>query len=171
MVVHRVMRAAAALAVVAALASCGLQQGLAQGSDTSPGGPTLAPVINATTIAGTQFSWASVRGHPVVLDFWASWCGPCRLEQPDINKLYSKYAARGVAFVGVDMRDDNAAAGAYNHDYAVAYSSINDADEQVSAAYNVSAPPTLIVIDQHGNIVKRFLGTVVGVSDILDALH
>jgi thiol-disulfide isomerase/thioredoxin len=170
-VVHGMARAAVALATVAALASCGLQQGLAQGSDPSPSGPTLAPPINAATITGTPFSWASVRGHAVVLDFWGSWCGPCRAEQADINKLFSKYAARGVVFVGVDMRDDNAAAIAYDHDYAVAYSSVNDADEQIAAAYDVSAPPQLIVIDQHGNIVKRFLGTIVGVTDILDTLH
>ncbi len=171
MVVHRMARAAMALATVAALASCGLQQGLAQGSDAPASGPSFAPPVNASTITGTQFSWASVRGHPVVLDFWGSWCGPCRAEQGDINKLYSKYAARGVVFVGVDMRDDNAAAIAYDHDYAVAYSSVNDADEQIAAAYDVSAPPQLIVIDQHGNIVQRFLGTVVGVTDILDTLH
>jgi thiol-disulfide isomerase/thioredoxin len=170
-VVHRAARAAVALATVAALASCGLQQGLAQGPYTSPGGPSLAPSINAATITGAPFSWASVRGHAVVLDFWGSWCGPCRAEQPELNKLYSKYAARGVIFLGVDMRDDNAAAIAYDHDYAVAYRSINDGDEQIAAAYDVSAPPTTIVIDQHGNIVKRFLGELNGVSDILDALR
>ena len=170
MVVHRAARAALVLAAVAAVASCGLQQGLADGSGASSG-PSLAPAINASTITGTPFSWASVQGHPVVLDFWAAWCGPCRAEQPDLNKLYSKYAARGVIFLGVDMRDDNAAAVAFHHDYAVAYRSINDGDEQISAAYDVSAPPTVIVIDQNGNIVKRFLGELNGVSDSLDALH
>ena len=170
MVVRSAVRLAMTLAAVAALASCGLQQGLADGSGASSG-PSLAPAINASTITGTRFSWASVQGHPVVLDFWAAWCGPCRAEQPDLNRLYSKYAARGVVFVGVDMRDDNAAAVAFQHDYAVAYSSASDADEQISAAYNVSAPPTVIVIDKHSNIVQRFLGTVVGVSDSLDALH
>jgi len=56
-------------------------------------------------------------------------------------------------------------------DRALLVRSVNDADEQIAAAYDVSAPPQLIVIDQHGNIVKRFLGTVVGVTDILDTLH
>jgi thiol-disulfide isomerase/thioredoxin len=164
------VRAVLVLAAAATLASCGLQQGLADGSGASSG-PSLAPPINAATITGTQFSWASVQGHPMVLDFWAAWCGPCRAAQPELNKLHSKYAARGVIFLGVDVRDDNAAAVAFHHDYAVAYSSVNDGDAQISAAYNVSAPPTVIVINQHGNIVKRFLGEFNDLSAILDALH
>ena len=150
--------------------ACGLQQGLDQRGDVVGSSQTTAPSITGPTIAGSQFSWAAARGHPVVVDFWASWCGPCRAEQADINALVARYSARGVVFIGVDMRDDTSAAVAYRHDLGVVYDSVPDGSEQISSAYNVAAPPTIVVVDQHGSVVGRFLGTVVGVSDDLNRL-
>src|SRR5205807_765005 len=151
-----------ALVPVAALvlSACGLQEGLDQRPDSGGANPSQAPSFSGTTLNGTALTWASLRDHVVVLDFWASWCGPCRAEQSDINKLYQEYASRGVVFLGIDMRDDHAAALAYQRDQRVAYASIADSAEQVSAAYNVSAPPTMIIIDKHGVITRRLLGTV-----------
>ena len=163
--------AAALLAGVSALiAGCGLQQGLDQRGDAAGVNPTRAPSIAGPTIAGASFSWAAAHGHPVVVDFWASWCGPCRAEQADINRLVATYAPKGVVFIGVDMRDDAAAALAYRHDLGVTYDSVPDASEQISAAYDVSAPPTLVLVGPGGAIVDRFLGTVVGLSDDLNRL-
>ena len=157
-------------AAVLTVGACGLQQGLDQRGDAAGANPTIAPSIAGATITGSQFSWATAHGHPVVVDFWASWCGPCRAEQADINRLVADYASKGVIFIGVDMRDDSSAARAYRRDLGVAYDSVPDASEQISSAYDVSAPPTLVVVDQHGAIVGRFLGTVVGVSDDLNRL-
>jgi thiol-disulfide isomerase/thioredoxin len=160
-----------ALAILSAtLAACGLQQGLAQRPDAAGSNPSQAPAITGSTLDGSGFNWSTVQGRVVVVDFWASWCGPCRAEQADINGLKAKYAGRGVIFLGVDVRDDTAAANAYRRDLAVGYPSVSDPSEQISAAYNVSAPPTVLVIDRHGTIVDRFLGTIVGVSDDLDRL-
>ncbi|MBV9101312.1 MAG: TlpA family protein disulfide reductase [Candidatus Dormibacteraeota bacterium] len=162
------LRIATLFAVLPALAACGLQQSV---SDTCPQpGTSTAPAIDAATVTGSRFSWTSVHGHPVVIDFWGSWCAPCRAEQADVNRLYAEYAPRGVVFLGVDMRDDNASAAAFERDYGVAYPSVNDSASQISAAYDVTAPPTLIVVDAQGTIVHRCLGTVAGVSADLDHL-
>jgi thiol-disulfide isomerase/thioredoxin len=157
--------------VTLALSGCSLQQGLAQQSGSARHTPVRAAPINAATVDGGTFDWAAVRGHPVVIDFWASWCGPCRAEQRDLNAISARYARRGIVFLGVDIRDDTAAAGAFRQDYAVAYPSVVDPDEQISAAYDVAAPPTVIVVDAHGVIVDRFLGTLTGLSTTLDGLR
>ena len=148
---------------------CSLQQDIGSRPD-APGQGAAAPPISGTTLDGVRIDSASLRGHPVVLDFWASWCGPCRLEQPDINALHAQYAAKGVTFLGIDMRDDDAAAAAYKKEFSVPYASIPDASQQIAAAYDVASPPEVIVVDGSSHIVQRFLGTIVGVKRALDSV-
>ncbi len=151
------------------LAGCGLQQDLSKVPfGTGPVGP--APPITAPTLEGTQFDWSATRGHVLVVDFWGSWCGPCRDEQPDLNKLVTDYATKGVVFVGVDMKDNNPAGIAYERNLTVAYPSVNDSSEVIASEYNVIDPPTVIIVDAKGNIVDRFLGTLSGVSADLNRL-
>ena len=160
-----------ALLATALLGSaCGLQQGIDQPPGSDAPSPTAAPTISGKTLTGAVFSLAAEHGHPVVVDFWAAWCGPCRAAQSDINNLVTSYAGRGVVFLGVDVRDDSAAALAYRHDLNVTYDSIADPSEQISADYNVAAPPTIVLINQSGQIVTRYLGTVVGLQESLNRL-
>lgn len=167
---RRVAVRSALLATALLASACGLQQGIDQPPGSDSASPTAAPSISGTTLTGAAFSLAAERGHPVVIDFWAAWCGPCRAEQSDINNLVTSYAGRGVVFLGVDVRDDAAAALAYRHDLGVTYDSVADPSEQISADYNVAAPPTIVLVDQSGRIVNRYLGTVVGLKDSLNRL-
>ena len=161
---------ATGIAAALMLAGCGLQQDL--GSVPIAGNGPVGPAtpISAPTLTGSQFSWSSTHGHVVVLDFWGSWCGPCNKEQPDLNKLAAQWMPKGVIFLGVDEQDPVANGAAYERSYKVPYASVNDANELITSEYNVIDPPTLIVINAHGDIVDRFLGTLVGISSDLSKL-
>lgn len=149
------------------LAACNLQQDISARGDVAGSGQAATPV-SGTTTDGHFLSASLMQGKVTVIDFWGSWCGPCRAEQSDLNTLYSRYHARGVVFIGIDMRDDDASANAYRHDYSVPYSSIDDSSGAVSGEYDVAAPPTLIVVDKSGHIVTRLLGTLTGSAAALD---
>jgi len=155
-----------AICVLLSLTACNLQQDVGSRSDAG-GRSSSAPPLSGPTTDGGQLTKSVTSGKVVALDFWGSWCGPCRAEQDDLNTLVTTYAQRGVLFLGVDMRDDTASANAYRSHYHVAYQSLFDGSGDIAAAYDVSAPPTFIVIDRNGQIVTRLLGTLTGSTDAL----
>ncbi|MFN2569419.1 MAG: TlpA family protein disulfide reductase [Candidatus Dormibacteria bacterium] len=157
----------AALMPAALLSGCGLQRGL-DGSVAGQGA-TTAPTIVGTDLGGRHVDTTSMSSHPRVIDFWASWCGPCRAEQGDLNRLHDRYAPHGVGFLGVDLRDDAASARAFVDEFRVAYPSVPD-DGALAGSYDVAAPPEIIIVDGGGRIVKRLLGTTVGLAETLDGL-
>jgi thiol-disulfide isomerase/thioredoxin len=152
------------------LAGCGLQQDLGSVAVNGNGPVGPATPISAPTLTGSQFDWSSTHGHVVVLDFWGSWCSPCNAEQPDLNALAKQWMPKGVIFLGVDEQDPIANGAAYERTFNVPYPSVNDSSEVIISEYNVLDPPTVIIIDAKGDIVDRFLGTLVGVSTDLGKL-
>jgi thiol-disulfide isomerase/thioredoxin len=167
----RLAIAAASAAAIFAVSGCGLQQDLSHVPNMGAGATGPATPITAPTLSGARFDWSETHGHVVVLDFWGSWCGPCRLEQAELNHLYTEFAPKGVIFLGVDLREPNTVDGiAYERDLHVEYPSVNDAGEVITSEYNVIDPPTIVVVDAHGNIVDRFLSTTTGVSADLSRL-
>jgi thiol-disulfide isomerase/thioredoxin len=161
---------ASGFAAALLLAGCGLQQDLGSVAVNGNGPVGPATPISAPTLTGSQFDWSSTHGHVVVLDFWGSWCGPCNAEQPDLNTLAKQWMPKGVVFLGVDEQDSTSNGAAYERTYNVPYPSVNDSSEVITSEYNVLDPPTVIVINTKGDIVDRFLGTLVGVSADLGKL-
>lgn len=150
--------------------ACGLQSGLADRAQPRSATAEPMPPLRGASLTGQPLTVDGRTGHPLVVDFWASWCGPCRAEQPQLNRLYADYTPKGVRFLGVDVRDDPAAAGAFVRDFAVAYPSLSDPTQSISATWSVDAPPTILVIDGSATIRVRDLGTLVDVAAELDAL-
>ena len=99
------------------------------------------------------------RGYRTVLVFWASWCGPCRHEQPYVTQMAQDLVSRGVRFIGVDFLDrDHAAAAAFVQEFHVPYPSLYDPDGSMAAAYQVNSPPAKVLVDAKGRVASRVDG-------------
>jgi thiol-disulfide isomerase/thioredoxin len=140
-------------------------QSFVSGSGTSlykVGSRSMAPDISGKTLAGQHLSLASYRGSIVVLNFWASWCGPCRAEAPDFAALSTRLRSGGVRFLGIDVRDDPTSAAGFLHTFQINYPSLNDPGEQIAVAFSKTVPPaaipTTLVIDRTGHIAGRIVG-------------
>lgn len=139
------------------IAACGLQPDISQRS-LDPALTQLPSLAGPTVDTGSYT--LTQQGHPAVVDFWASWCGPGRKQQPELDALARCYAPDGVIFIGVDIRDDRANAAAYANEFGVTYPSIFDPSSDLAGQFDVSAPPTTLVADGRGYVVLRRLGGI-----------
>ena len=126
---------------------------LAALATTTPTGP--APAFTLASRAGQEVSLAQYKGQVVMLNFWASWCGPCRQEMPLLEDIYKKYSKMGFTLIGVNVEPDSKAAEGFLKQTPVSFPVIYDKDSAVSKAYDVSGMPSTVIIDRKGNL--RFL--------------
>ncbi len=120
---------------------------------------TPAPDFELASLdGGTPIALSSFRGQVVVLNFWASWCAPCRLEAPGLRRVSERYADRGVRFLGVDYRDNDAAARAFVDEFRLEYPSVTDPSGSLAYDYGLIGFPTTFIIDAAGTIRYRFVG-------------
>jgi len=122
-----------------------------------------APTLSGTTLQGTHASTAADAGHILVINFWASWCPPCRAETPALEQAYQAYRAKGVRFFGVLTEDTAVNGQAFASTNGVSYPSIVDEEGIDLLRFRglgfVTIPDT-VVIDASGRIVARFVGAV-----------
>lgn len=120
--------------------------------------------VTGSTLAGDQFSMEELRGRVVVVNVWGSWCPPCREEAPVLADVSRRYADRGVSFVGVNVRDNPAAARAFERRYGITYPSIEDSAGRALLALNqyipANAVPVTLVLDRQGRVAARVLGAL-----------
>ncbi len=173
--------ASVALAIGGALAMAGCDGGaIAQSTPVSngssfvsgsysttyfqPGSRQQAPDVAGTLLDGRKFRLSSYRGDVVVLNFWGSWCAPCREEAPVLAALSRHFASTDVRFLGVDMNDNVASAEAYMQDFRIGYPSFNDPGGEIALAFHGTVPPsaipTTLILDRQGRIAARVVGGV-----------
>jgi peroxiredoxin len=124
-------------------------------------GKMKAPNFSLKTADGTTFELKKLKGKVVVVNFWATWCGPCRAEIPAFKEVYAQYRDKGVEFLGVSLDE-----GGWNDvkpfaaRYAINYP-ILLGNGTISRAYgNIEAIPTTFVVDKEGNITDRHVGVM-----------
>jgi peroxiredoxin/YHS domain-containing protein len=129
--------------------------------------PREAPAWNAKTLAGKPVSLADYRGQVVLLDFWATWCAPCRKSMPELNALHAKLEDRGFSVLGLSIDEDGPAkvkkyVAAKKIGYPIA---LDAATATTWEAYRVKAVPAAFLIDREGRIVAQWTGAV-DVADV-----
>ncbi len=119
-----------------------------------------APDFTLTTFKGTKISLKDLRGKPVVINFWASWCPPCRLEAPLLEKTWRAYKNRGVFFIGVDIQDREEDALNYIREFDITYPNGPDPTGEISIDFGVSGLPVTFFVSRKGEIVRRWVGAL-----------
>jgi cytochrome c biogenesis protein CcmG/thiol:disulfide interchange protein DsbE len=168
----------AALVALLAAASVRRERALAVGAalargETPPVPALVLPVLRAANAPGTAgvappapagaegtpgIALRALRGHPLVLNFWASWCAPCKEEAPLLARLAHDYAPRGVLVVGIDTQDLEAPARAFLGRYGITYVNVRDPDGSAGRAFGTTGVPETFFVDAAGRITGKFPG-------------
>lgn len=120
-----------------------------------------APLFRLPSLeGGGTIDLADFRGHVTVLNFWGSWCAPCRLEAPGLQRTWKVYRSRGVRFLGVDERDNDAAGRAFVQEFGLTYPSAADPSGSLADDYGLFGMPTTFIVDAQATIRYRFVGYV-----------
>ena len=172
---RRVRLAAQAAAVAAVVALLGLLvwkvtvggENAVTGSLASGTRPE-APVFELARLPdGGELSLDELRGKAVVLNFWASWCGPCKEETPLLERTWKRYRGKDVLFVGVNVKDFRGDAVGFLREYGVTYPNVYDGKGWTVGRYGVTGFPETYFLDAQGRVVHRVAGPVQ--EDDLDA--
>lgn len=164
--------AAFAVAVVAGVGTgCGSDEGEAGAEDTlSP----EAPPLRAVTLAGDSISLAELRGSPVLLNVWATWCAPCRQEIPELQEIHQTYAPQGLRVIGVtvDSRSATADVRQFIEQFGMTYDVWLDPDQSSVSGFGAVGVPLTVLIGPEGRIRWRHLGVLEpGDADLREAIQ
>jgi thiol-disulfide isomerase/thioredoxin len=150
-------------------------EGTPAGQVIAPGKRASAPTFTGTLLDGKPFSSTSLHGSVAVINFWGSWCAPCRVETPEFSRVAADVAGRGVRFLGVDVKEDPQFARAFVSSRSISFPSLADPRGAVALAfrdYPANAIPSTIVLDRQGRVAAVYTAAVSqqDLRSVLDAV-
>jgi thiol-disulfide isomerase/thioredoxin len=153
----------------AAVIVAALLTGLASAAGPAP---APAPAFTLPSRAGQSVALESLKGKVVMLNFWASWCGPCRQEMPLLEQMHKRYSKQGFALLGVNVDAETGDAEKLLKKIVVSFPILFDTENKVSQLYNVNAMPSSVFIDRKGNVRALHRGYKAGdESEYLDQIR
>jgi peroxiredoxin len=148
-----------------ALAGAAFASPLASGAVATQ---AAAPDFTLRSMNGPNLRLAEQRGRVVMVNFWATWCGPCRQEMPQLDRLYQKYKSSGFVLLGVNVDDDARKAAEVAAKLGVTFPVLLDTDKAVSRLYDLSTMPSTVIIDRDGKVRYLHRGYLAGYEDNYD---
>ena len=128
------------------------------GCKAKPFQPVQAPDFSLKDLSGKTVTLSSLRGHPVMLDFWATWCGPCQISIPLVQHFYQAHKDQGLMVIGVNVDEDPSGVYPFVKHFKISYPVVHAGGTSVPEDYHVEGIPLFIFINKEGRIVKRFDG-------------
>ena len=133
---------------------------------------TLPVLVGGGDIAeGEMLTLSDLRGTPVLLNFWASWCDPCQDEAPVLEGLWRRYRSQGLLVLGVDVQDLSDNARAFDERFGLSYPSVRDGDDSTMREFEVSGVPETFVIDRQGRVAALRVGPVTAAEQVSEAIE
>ena len=124
-----------------------------------------APDFTLKSSNGSNIKLSELRGEVVMINFWATWCGPCRQEMPALEALYQEYHDLGFTILGVNVEEDSSKAVSMIKDFGISFPVLFDTDSKASKLYEVSTMPSTVLIDRDGKIRYLHRGYKSGYED------
>jgi thiol-disulfide isomerase/thioredoxin len=121
----------------------------------------VSPIdFSAPLLDGQTVTLAGLKGKVVFLNFWATWCGPCRAEMPSMEALYRRFKSRGLEILAVNLREDRKDAAAFMNQFKLTFPAALDSSGRIGSQYGVAAIPTTYIINREGMIIARMVGSI-----------
>jgi cytochrome c biogenesis protein CcmG/thiol:disulfide interchange protein DsbE len=155
-----------ALALVSGLLIVGCSSSPVSEQTPEPAG--LAPDFQLQSLDGQTFSLKGLRGKPVMLNFWATWCGPCRMEMPFIQEIYQdkEFSEQGLVILAVNLGDSYSDVKQFLDENGISFTVLLDSELEVARMYNVSRIPVTYFIGKDGIIKDMKVGSFAKEADI-----
>ena len=143
------------------------------GSTPSTQGVGIAPDFQLQSLDGETISLSDLRGRPVMLNFWASWCGPCRAEMPLIQEIFEseEWSDKGLVILAVNIGESAATAEEFMVDNNLSFPVLLDTSQEIAREYNIRNIPTTLFIDRDGTVQDIKIGAILGMADWEERLN